>query len=273
MRITSETLDQTIEQNEQVAKQVEEHIQFITKRLIKWKMMSNEQQALEILKEHHLIEVPIPDNNWGGAIRMFSNGMKIPIINTAQPRLYQYFIYWHEIYHLTEHDEMEKHLGSSYEISTEFDLNERKADYFASQMIFGYYDLYDYFNSLKYNDFMVRVAHCMKSFKAPYKAVLIELYQMSKKNNNEYLKSQIKLYFDKVWTFEQWEKIFQEYSLDDSLIKPSYITNLNPIKESIAREIYQHPEVDLYRDNMNLVLEWEAKYKGIQEELKGLMNE
>jgi hypothetical protein len=268
MRITSEILDKTIEMNEQTTKQVEAHIQYIEKRLIKWKSLPVEQQALEILKEYHLVEAPIPDENWGGAIRKFGNGSMIPIINTAQPRLYQYFIYWHEVYHLTEQVELDTHKEKNYEITAEFDLNERKADYFASQMIFRYMDLYDYFHSLRFDDFLVNMAHCMKSFKAPYKAILIELYQIAKKNRNEQLQSQIKHYFDQRLTIKEWSAIFQEYSLDDTLIKPSLVINLSSIKQVIKNAINQHPDVELYKDNLELVREWEEKYKAIQRELK-----
>lgn len=271
MRITSANLDETIELNEKIEKQVEKHIAYIEKRLIKWRSLPIEEQALEILRGHNLIEIPIPDKNWGGAIRKFSNGRMVPIINTAQSRLYQYFIYWHEIYHLTENDEMMQH-GEDYEISTEFDLNERKADYFASQMIFGHHDLYDYFQSQKDNDFFVRIAHCMKSFKAPYKAVLIQLYQIAKNNNNDHLQQQIKLYFDKHWSYQEWSTIFQENLLDDSLIKPSLITNLNAIKQAIQQEIKRHPDVELYQDNLKMVEQWEAKYKQVQKELKEQLN-
>lgn len=271
MRITSENLDETIALNAKIEKQVEEHIAYIEKRLIKWRSLPIEEQALEILKEHNLIEIPIPDENWGGAIRKFNNGKMVPIINTAQSRLYQYFIYWHEIYHLTENDEMMQH-GEDYEISTEFDLNERRADYFASQMIFGRHDLYDYFQSQKDDEFLVRIAHCMKSFKAPYKAVLIQLYQIAKKNNNDQLQEQIKLYFDKHWSIQEWSTFFQQHMLDDSLIKPSLITNLNSIKQAIQQEIKQHPDVELYQDNIKVVEQWEVKYKGIQKELKERLN-
>ncbi|MFB5677992.1 hypothetical protein ACE3NQ_12370 [Paenibacillus terreus] len=268
MRITSQNLDETVKRNDQIDRQVQEHIKYIEKRIIKWKALSIEEQAYEILKEHHLIEIPIPDNNWGGAIRKFPNGTKVPIINTAQPRIYQYFIYWHEIYHLTEDQEMKQHEEKSYEISTEFDLNERKADYFASQMIFGYLDLYDYFHSLKLNDFVVKIAHCMKSFKAPYKAVLIQLYQMAKKNHNDQLQSQIKAHFDLQFSLREWYSLFQEHALDDSLIKPSFVTNLNKIIETINNEIEQHPDVELFKDNLKVVKDWEFKYKTLQKQLK-----
>ncbi|MDT3428714.1 hypothetical protein J2Z22_004307 [Paenibacillus forsythiae] len=272
MRITSGNLDETIERNEQIAKEVEAHIQFIERWRIKWKSLPIEQQGLEILREHNLIEVPIPDENWGGAIRRFGNGWMVPIINTAQPRLYQYFIYWHEIYHLTEQEEIKRHQENSYEITTEFDLNERKADYFASQMIFGYSDLYDYFHSLKYNDFLIKVVHCMKSFKAPYKAVLIQLYQMAKKSNNDHLQTQIKLHFDKQLATNEWSAIFQEYSLDDTLMKPSLVINMSSIKQAIKEEIERHPDVELYKDNLKVVMGWEEKYKAIQRDLKGRLD-
>lgn len=268
MRITGENLDETILRNERIDRQVQEHIRFIERRLIKWKSLPIEEQALSILKEHNLVEIPIPDDNWGGAIRKFHSDKVVPIINTAQPRIYQYFIYWHEIYHLTEREELSIHSDENYEISTEFDLNERKADYFASQMIFGYSDLHDYCYSLKYDDFIVKIAHCMKSFKAPYKAVLIQLYQIAKKNQNEQLQRTIKLYFDKQYTIQDWRVVFQEYALDDNLIKPSYVTNLNSIINAIKSKIAQHPDVELFQDNLKVVKEWEAKYKNVQRELK-----
>jgi hypothetical protein len=163
---------------------------------------------------------------------------------------------------------MEIHELKDYEISTDFDLSERKADYFASQMIFGSYDLYDYFNSLKMEDFIFRVSHCMKSFKAPYKAVLIQLYQAAKINNNDSLQEHIRNYFDRKFSVQEWSGIFQECALDDSLVKPSLITNLNPVICAIKERIKLHPNVGLYEDNLRIVLEWERKYKTIQREMK-----
>ncbi|WP_411344399.1 hypothetical protein ACE3MZ_23020 [Paenibacillus sp. WLX1005] len=271
MRITSENLDVTIQRNQQIAREVEQHIQYIETRIIKWKYLPVEQQALEILKEHHLIELPIPDEDWGGAIRTFANGRIVPIINTAQPRVYQYFIYWHEVFHVTEYEEMQQHT-KDYAIFTEFDLNERKADYFASQMIFGQSDLYDYYHSLQYDDFHVNIAHCIKSFKAPYKAVLIQLYQSASQQRNESLKAIIKANFDTRLTTEQWSHLFQQYSLDDSLIKPSFVLNLSPIKSAIQTEIKQHPDVAMYRENLDYVKQWEATYTIIQRKLKEQSN-
>ena len=133
MRITSQNLDQTIVINKEIKREIERIINVVETRYKKVRILSSEKQALQILKEHYLIQVPIPDEDWGGAIRELPNEIKVFVINTAQPRVYQYFIYWHEIYHLiTGFFETTSHL-----ISTEFDLAERKADYFASQMLLG----------------------------------------------------------------------------------------------------------------------------------------
>ncbi|GBF73424.1 hypothetical protein PA598K_01713 [Paenibacillus sp. 598K] len=268
MRITSENLDETVQRNEEIHKEIQQHIMLIERRLIKWKFLPIEEQALAILREHNLIELPIPDTNWGGAIRKFHGNKAVPIINTAQPRIYQYFIYWHEIYHLTEQEEISLHHDQNYEIITEFDLNERKADYFASQMIFGQSDLLDYFYSLTFEDFNVKVAHCMKSFKAPYKAVLIQLYQTAKRSQNDYLQKEVKKHFDSRYSLSDWKKLFKDLALDDNLIQPSYVTNLNSIINAIGNQLKKHPDVELYRDNLKVVKEWEAQYKNVQTGLK-----
>ncbi|MDO3411326.1 hypothetical protein QWJ34_16290 [Saccharibacillus sp. CPCC 101409] len=268
MRITGENLDETIEANERISKTVASHIAYIEQRIIKWTSLSVEQQALEILKEYHLIEVPIPDENLGGAIRQFGDGKAVPIINTAQPRVYQYFIYWHEVFHLTEYAEMNEPKKSNYEISTEFDLNERKADYFASQMLFRNSDLYDYYLSLKHSDFFVKIAHCIKSFKAPYKAILIELYQLARRNRNHLLQIEVKSFFDQRLTINEWSALFQEHALDDTLIKPSLVVNLSSIKNAIMKSIDKHPDVDMYKDNLEVILHWENKYKAVRAQMK-----
>ncbi|WP_322902800.1 hypothetical protein [Paenibacillus campi] len=271
-QITSDNLDETIQINEMIAKEVNAHVQFIEKRRIKWKFLPIEEQAYAILTEHHLIEVPIPDEDWGGAIRTFGNGKIMPIINTAQPRIYQYFIYWHEIFHLTENEAMNKY-STNYEISTKFDIRERKADYFASQMIFGDSDLYDYYFSLHDDDFIVKIAHCMKSFKAPYKAVLIQLYQIARQKDQPSLQSMIKSKFDYQPNFQQWCALFQQHALDDALIRPSLVLNLSPIKIAIQQEIDRHPDVELYRENLALIETWEKMYKEVQQREKERWNE
>ncbi|MNW06560.1 hypothetical protein D3C71_2029900 [compost metagenome] len=46
------------------------------------------------------------------------------------------------------------------------------------------------------------------------------------------------------------------------------MTNLNSIINAIKSKIAQHPDVELFQDNLKVVKEWEAKYKNVQRELK-----
>lgn len=236
MRITSKNLDETVKINQQIHNEIQRHLKFMHRFLAKYDIQSPEKLALQILKDNYLIQIPIPDLDWGGAIRELPNGKKIPVINTSQPRLYQYFIYWHEIYHLTED------FSNSHEITTEFDLTERKADYFASQMLISN-DLYNYFLDLKQTEFVNRAAICMDTFKAPYKAILIQLYESALEYENKKLQEDIKSNFDLSLNIESWVEIFQKLSLDENLVKPSFKVDFGLLK-------YEVDSVDITNDRV-----------------------
>ena len=164
----------------------------------------------------------------------------VPVINTAQPRLYQYFIYWHEIYHLTESQlaQTAESAPVSHDISTEFDLTERKADYFASKMLMDD-NVYDYYFNLSDEDFIHRIAKCMDAFKAPYKAVLIQLYELAIKFENEEFQEEIRENFDLIL---DWVSIFKELSLDDTLVKPSFIVDFGLLKVLVDKQNKEFPD-------------------------------
>jgi len=262
MRITGQNLDETIKINSEVNREVQEQIKYLERYLKKYRIISTEKLAMQILKDHNLIQVPIPDPDWGGAIYELPNGQKVPVLNTAQSRLYQYFICWHEVYHLTE----ESRQSVSHSISTEFDLTERKADYFASQMLIGN-DLYLYYRDLEDQKFIDRIAYCMDTFKAPYKAILIQLYEDAIRFKDELLQREIKAYFDLKLDQKQWEEKFKELSLDDSLVKPTGIIDFGKLKKVIEEKTSQHSDVELYSENMNFLLSLEKKLRDTKEEL------
>lgn len=258
MRITGENLDTTVEANKSISREIAIHIQSIDPLLSKYRKMSPEKRAIQILEDHYLIQIPIPDVDWGGAIKELPNGFKVPVINTAQPRLYQYFIYWHEIYHLTETDSP---LLASHDISTEFDLTERKADYFASQMLMGQ-ELYTFYFDIdeKETNFIRRIARCMDAFKAPYKAVLIQLYELAIKYQNTKLQDEIKKYFDKSLTRQEWISIFNNLSLDETLVEPSLIVDLGKLKSLVDEKSKESPDDRAYSETKIFVDELEKKF-------------
>lgn len=261
MRITSRNLDETVNINREIAKDIEKHISYIYKYKTNYSTISPEKRALHILKKNHLIQLPIPDADWGGAIKRLPNGSMVPVINTAQPRLYQYFIYWHEIYHLTE--SVFDEYGSSplsHNISTEFDLTERKADYFASKMMMSD-EVYDYFFQFSDNNFIHRLAKCMDAFKVPYKAVLIQLYESAIQFQNEILQEEIKIHFD--LTID-WQSIFKELSLDETLVKPSYIVDFGKLKETVNKRSLSSPDDRAILETKEYIDALELKYQGVK---------
>jgi hypothetical protein len=254
MRITSENLHEMVHMNVEIENEVRRHIEILEHHFKKIRILSPEKMAFHILKKNHLIQIPIPDQDWGGAIKELPNGSRLPVINTAQPRLYQYFIAWHEVYHLTE----KPNQSMTHNISTELDMNERKADYFASQMLLSP-DVYDFFYELKADPFVERAAYCMETVKAPYKAILIQLYELSIKYRNVALQTDIKNHFDVKLTEKQWEELFQKLSLDDSLVKPTYIIDLGSLKNKIHEKAQRHTDVELYQENKEFLHTLETK--------------
>ena len=120
----------------------------IRTNLNRMQISSSNRLAMQILKPYGLIQMPI-DNPFLERCRLFCKRMakKIPVINTALPRVNQYFTAWHEIYHLI-YDKV----SFSHIIETETVMEERKAEYFASLMLLG--NLLPYYTELSEMDFL-----------------------------------------------------------------------------------------------------------------------
>ena len=52
---------------------------------------------------------------------MWNENKRIPVLDTAQPRVYQYFVAWHEDYHLLYDKSL---MESSHNISIDMELND-----------------------------------------------------------------------------------------------------------------------------------------------------
>ena len=95
--------------------------------------------------------------------------------------------------------------------------------------------------------FLAKVFHCMDTFEAPFKAVMIALYESAEQSGNTGLMEKIKQHFDK--SFEYLPKMFRDLGLDDSLVKPSYVINVNALQAKINERIKQNPELKYNHDN------------------------
>ena len=237
--ITAQKLDIVIKKNREIRGEVlTQAIRLQTNPAI-MKVASPPQLALLILQGSGLIQMPIEDKFWSGAI-FVKDGKIIPVINTSLPRANQYFTAWHEIYHLI----FDK-VSFDHFIETDNTLEERKAEYFAACMLLNGVDRY--FAELPEMEFVSKIFYCMSTFQAPYKAVLVSLYEYAVQSENEKLCGRIKEVFD--FQFDDLPNRFRMLGLDDSLVSPSYVINTSSLQERIKNTREANPGLHYHEDN------------------------
>lgn len=242
--ITAENIDLVIKKNREIKDEVlEQAIKLQTNPLI-MKTASAPQMALWILQGFGLVQMPIEDKFWSGAIYV-KDGKRIPVVNTALPRANQYFAAWHEIYHL-----IFDQVSFDHFIETDNTLEERKAECFAACMLLNGVDRY--YIELPEMDFTSKIFHCMAAFQAPYKAVLVSLYEYAVQSENEKLCNRIKEVFD--FQFDDLPERFRMLGLDDSLVKPSYVINTSFLQERIKKSKDENPELKYHKDNEEFLI-------------------
>ena len=139
-------------------------------------------------------------------------------------------------------------MESSHNISIDIELNERKADYFALMLMLG--TVYNYYNRLPEEDnFINKIIYCMDLYKAPYKAILINLYEAAKNNNNSNL---TKLILDNfhIKSIDLVKK-FQQLEIDDELIKPSYVVSIGNLERKIKKAMEDDSEALFHESNLD----------------------
>ena len=225
--ITAENIDMVIKKNSEIKEEVLSQAIKLRSNPEIMQVASPPQLALLILKGFGLIQMPIEDKYWSGAI-FVKDGKYIPVLNTALPRANQYFTAWHEIYHLI----FDK-VSFNHFIEIDNMLEERKAECFAACMLLK--GVERYYEDLTKMDFISKIFYCMATFQAPYKSVLVSLYEYAVQSKNEELCCKIKEVFD--LQFDNLAEKFQMLGLDDSLVTPSYVINTSSLQEKIKKSM------------------------------------
>lgn len=237
--ISSDNLDKVISINREIKIEISREVMQLKANPSFVKNSSMPQLAIMILQEYGLIQIPVEDKYWSGAI-FVKEGKIIPVINTALPRANQFFTAWHEVYHLFYDKISFDHIIESDNV-----LEERKAEYFAASMLLD--GVERYFNDLSDAEFISKIFNCMAMFQAPYKAVLVALYEYACQSENEKLCSEIRKVFD--LQFDDISERFRNLGLDDSLVRPSYVLNTVALKDKIANQKIRNPELTFHQDN------------------------
>lgn len=249
--ITASNIELVIQKNKEIAEEVSAQAFKLQMNTSIMRVASMPQLALLILRGFGLIQMPVEDKYWSGAIYV-KEGKIIPVINTALPRVNQYFSAWHEIYHLLFDKVSFDHI-----IENDNMMEERKAEYFASCMLLQGVDRY--FKELPPMDFVSKILYCMSAFQAPYKAVLIFLYEDAVQSENDKLKEQIKETID--LKIGDMPERFCKLGLDDSLVLSSFVVNTSYLQEQIKKSESANPELKYHRDN-------EEFLKNIEKEIR-----
>ncbi len=223
--ITSANLDLVVKKNQEIKDEIKAQAMMLQTNNSIMKVTSTSQLALLILQGFGLVQMPIEDKFWSGAIYVKDKKV-IPVLNTALPRANQYFTAWHEIYHLV----FDK-VSFDHFIESDNTLEERKAECFAAYMLLA--GVERYFMELPELDFISKIFYCMSAFQAPYKAVLVSLYEYAVRSENENLEKRIREVFD--LQIDDMPERFRMLGLDDSLVMPSYVINTSSLQEKYAR--------------------------------------
>lgn len=242
--ITAANIDLVIKKNMEIKNEVLDQTMKLQMNPAIMQLASRPQLALLILQGFGLIQMPIEDKFWSGAI-FVKGGKRIPVLNTALPRVNQYFTAWHEIYHLI----FDK-ISFDHFIEKDNTIEERKAECFAANILLN--GVERYFIELPEMEFVSKIFLCMSAFQAPYKAVLISLYEYAVQSENAVLKKRIQEVFD--LEFENIAQRFQVLGLDDSLVKPSYVINASSLQEKIKKSKDINPELDYHKDNEEFLI-------------------
>jgi len=242
--ITAANIDVVIKKNSEIRQEVREQAMKLQTNPAIMKVATGPQLALLILQGFGLIQMPVEDKFFSGAIYV-KDGKIIPVLNTALPRANQYFTAWHEVYHL-----IFDNVSFDHFIESEHMLEERKAEYFAASMLLNGVDRY--FIELPEMDFVSKIFLCMSAFQAPYKAVLVSLYEYAVQSENATLQKKIKEVFD--LEFADLPQRFQALGLDDSLVRPSYVINTSTLQDKIKKSKNANPELNYHKENEEFLI-------------------
>ncbi|MGY0691353.1 ImmA/IrrE family metallo-endopeptidase [Virgibacillus sp. FSP13] len=150
-------------------------------------------KPLEYMKTYlyenaHVIEFPVKNLDYGGLVFYYNKNFYIQI-NSAQPKIYENFMWAHEFYHFYfDKERIMKKEENFILVDSIFDEKERLPNLFASEFLVNDFILERKFNAFKKEDNLSLVDIAIRLipvFELPYKAMVIKLAQNELIGNQE----------------------------------------------------------------------------------------
>ncbi|GGN60036.1 ImmA/IrrE family metallo-endopeptidase [Oceanobacillus indicireducens] len=251
--LTFSDLSKVLEENREIGSEIRMTVNYYLQNYHPkgWNLIDGAKKYID--QNHYLIEAPIQDLAFGGFIRTTNTERMICYINTAQPRMYQNFVVFHELYHLINRF---KKIEKMHLVQAEMDNRneERKADYFASLLLLDEHALRSFFTGPenKRETLFTKILLSMHAFKAPYKAILIRLYELSLISIED-----LEELFDKKIDFVE---AFRKLGLDTSILESSGVVNFRSLENLM--DYHTLPEV-AQTSNREILEEVQRFFSGI----------
>jgi len=224
--IKTEQLQTIIDLNKRIHDEISKEVERDLQEYSQHGVNISETIALKLSEMCELIQLPIKDDRIGGMI-IRKNSDYYCLINTEQPRAFQNFVYLHEFYHLL-HGPEKFHVISG-NVEDEIEIEERKANYYASLMLLNKNALrtnYYYFIKDRQFDLKTTIYYLMNLFKTTYKTILIRLYEIGCIEDFSVL-------YENFNNSDDMYSSFDKHGLDKSIIEPSRTISIGKLDHYI----------------------------------------
>lgn len=232
--LTFDHLPDIFEKNKEIFYEVDRYVKIYLRdyHLSGWTILDGAKRWVE--ENHFLIQAPIKDHTLGGFIFM-KKPKVLCYLNSWQPRIYQNFILLHEVFHIISRTQNEPEKLHIIESDLDRDLDERKADYFASLLLMDAAEVVSFYQSLREEVLLDKIIQTMSRFSSPYKAVLIRLFELQLISVED-----LSVWFDQKLDFEDE---FVRLGLDPSPVQRSMLINFQEVEKLMQQKRDQLPDL------------------------------
>lgn len=179
--ITKDNLLQVVESNHRLLPSVLSKVEETKETNLLFRYKPVEMIKHYLMQEANVILFPSPFPNYGGMVTYRNHRFYIHI-NTAQPRVYENFVWVHEYYHFKyEQAKIKNAAIQTFFEDSVLNEHERQANLFAAELLVDGRLLRDLFqqmtHTLRHRPLVDWVLHLIPIFEVPFKVIVIKLLQ------------------------------------------------------------------------------------------------